>query len=115
MEELLPHEQELRSSPDEWQWHVAVFIATRIPSGYLASYGSIARAVRSEHDLAIIARNVAWMRGRLYELLSHETTVPLHRVACKGDVGSLSDSPKTKSYNDRLRGEEGSLRNPLWI
>ena len=97
----------------EWRWHATQIIA-EIPSGYLATYGCVAEFANQQHGLNIIARNVAWLRKHLYELLSHDTQIPLHRVAKVGDVNSLKDSVKTKSYNDRLRQQEGSLTNPRW-
>lgn len=112
-EELNGIEAVLRNSPGEWQWHVAQMIAT-IPSGQIATYGAIAEAVNRIHGHSINARNVAWLRGKLYELLSHDTMVPLHRVAKVGDIESLADSKETKSYNDELRGREGSLQSPVW-
>jgi alkylated DNA nucleotide flippase Atl1 len=112
-EELNSIEADLRNSPGEWQWHVAQMIAT-IPSGQLATYGAIAAAVNHIHGHSINARNVAWLRGKLYELLTHDTAVPLHRVAKAGDIESLYDSQETKSINDELRRREGSLHNPIW-
>jgi len=112
-EELNSIETDLRDSPGEWQWHVAQMITT-ILSGQLATYGAIADAVNRRHGLSINARNVAWLRGKLYELLSHETAVPLHRVAKVGDIESLHDSEETKGINDERRQREGSLQNPIW-
>jgi len=112
-EELNGIETELRNSPAEWQWHVAQMI-TIIPSGQIATYGTIAEAVNRRHGHRINARNVAWLRAKLYELLSHETAVPLHRVAKAGDVESLADSAETKEINDDLCGREGSLQNTVW-
>ena len=97
----------------EWRWHVTRVIA-EIPRGHLATYGCIANTVNERFGHAIIARNVAWLRGYLYGILTHDTLVPLHRVAKAGDVHSLADSSETKSYNDRRRGMEGSLTNPIW-
>ncbi len=112
-EELIGIEEFLRYPTNEWRWHVAQAIA-EVPPGYLATYGAIAEVVNRRHGLNILARNVGWLRGKLYELLTHDTQVPLHRIAKAGDVDSLYDSETTKSYNDRLRIEEGSLENPRW-
>ena len=110
-EELQLIEELLREK--EWRWHVTQIIA-KIPSGHLATYGCIAEFANHQYDLNIIPRNVAWLRKHLYGLLTHETQVPLHRLTKVGDVNSLADSVKTKSYNDIQRGEEGSLENPRW-
>jgi alkylated DNA nucleotide flippase Atl1 len=112
-EELRSIERDLRNSPSEWQWHVARAIC-QIPRGNLATYGDIAKVVNYRHGLRINARNVAWLRRKLYVLLSHDTKVPLHRVAKNGDVESLADSEITRNYNDRLRDKEGSLNHPVW-
>jgi len=111
--ELSNFEEELRNSPGEWQWHAARVIS-EIPPGYLATYGKIADIVNRRYGHHINATNVAWLRRKIYELLTHDTQVPLHRVAKKGDVDSLGDSETTKSYNDRLRVQDGSLKNTLW-
>lgn len=111
--ELQSIEKPLRNSKDEWQWHVTLII-TKIPSGYLATYGCIAKIANQCFGHTLIPRNVAWLRGHLYGLLTHKTHVPLHRIAKAGDVESLADSDKTKKHNDRLRRREGSLDNPVW-
>ncbi|PTX95996.1 hypothetical protein DB345_09345 [Spartobacteria bacterium LR76] len=78
------------------------------PTGQLVSYGVIADIVD------VSPRNIGWLRRELYRILSHETNVPLHRVACQGDVYSLKDSEKTRQVNTRLRTKEGSLQDPVW-
>ena len=113
-EELNRVEKQLRNSKNEWQWHVTQIIA-EIPPGHLATYGFIAKIANQRFGHAIISRNVAWLRVHLYGLLTHDTQIPLHRVAKVGDVESLADSDETKKYNDRLRGQEGSLKNPVWL
>ncbi len=112
-EELQSIEEQLRNSKDEWRWHVTCIIA-EIPSGHLATYGCIAKIANQSFGHTLIPFNVAWLRRHLYGLLTHDTQVPLHRVAKVGDVKSCADSDKTKEYNDRLRGQEGSLENPVW-
>ena len=111
--ELRNIEEKLKKSENQWHWHVAQAIS-EVPRGYLATYGAIAEVVNQDYHLNIGARNVAWLRKKLYSLLSHNTKVPLHRIAKEGDVESLGDSETTKMYNDRLREEEGSLANPKW-
>ncbi len=110
-EELKRIESQLREV--EWRWQVTLIIS-QIPSGYLATYGCIACIANRKHGLNIIARNVAWLRGYLYALLTHDTQLPLHRIAKVNDVDSTADSKETRCYNNRLRGQEGSLRNPRW-
>ena len=112
-EELQSIESQLRNSKDEWRWHVTRIIA-EIPPGHLATYGCITKIANQCFGHTLIPRNVAWLRGHLYGLLTHNTHVPLHRVAKAGDVESLEDSDETKEHNDRLRGQEGSLKNPVW-
>ncbi len=112
-EELQRIEKQLRNSKDEWQWHVTRII-TEIPSDHLATYGCIAKIANQCFGHTLISRNVAWLRKHLYKLLTHDTQVPLHRVAKAGDVESRADSEETKEYNDRLRGQEGSLTNLVW-
>lgn len=112
-EDLQGIEAQLRDSKGEWRWHVTLII-TQIPSGHLATYGCIGNVVNQLFGHNLIPRNVAWLRKRLYEELTHDTPVPLHRLAKAGDVQSRADSEITKQYNDRLRGQEGSLTNPIW-
>lgn len=111
--ELQRFEKQLRNSKNEWRWHVTQII-TEIPSGHLATYGCITKIANQCFGHTLIPRNIAWLRAHLYSLLTHNTHVPLHRVAKAGDVESLEDSDETKDYNDRLRGQEGSLENPVW-
>ena len=106
-------EAQLRNSKEEWQWHVTLII-TQIPFGHLATYGCIGNVANQLFGHNLIPRNVAWLRSHLYEELTHDTPVPLHRLAKVRDVQSLADSEITKQYNDRLRGQEGSLTNPIW-
>ena len=111
-EELNRIENQLRV--EEWRWQVTQIIA-QIPSGYLVTYGRVAEIANQTYGLNIGARNVAWLRKHLYGLLTHNTQVPLHRIAKIGDVHSFADSKETKSLNDKLREQEGSLTNPLWL
>lgn len=110
-EELKRFENQLREV--DWRWQVTLII-TQIPSGYLATYGCIACIANQKYGLKIIARNVVWLRKYLYALLMHDTQLPLHRIAKVNDDGSTADSEKTRGYNNRLRGLEGSLENPRW-
>ncbi len=111
-EELKRIESQLRVNV--WCWQVTQVIA-QIPSGYLVTYGRVAEIANKTYGLNIGARNVAWLRGHLYDLLTHNTQVPLHRIAVIGDVYSIADSKETKICNDILRGQEGLLENPLWL
>jgi alkylated DNA nucleotide flippase Atl1 len=86
-----------------------------IPPGYLISYGRFAEIVNQKHGLNISPRNVAYLRRKLYGILGHQTSVPLHRIAKKGDVKSLFDSDRTKKENNLRRGKEGSLTDPKWV
>ena len=99
---------------ENWRWQVTQIIA-EIPSGYLATYGRIAEIANQQLGLNVNARNIAWLRRHIYELRTHDTTIPLHRIAKKGDVNSSADSETTRRYNNRLRGQEGSLRNTRWL
>ena len=106
-------EQILRNSTNEWRWHVATVI-NRIPTGRIATYGTIARVANEEFGLHIIARNVAWLRSYLYVETNRDTTLPLHRIAKVGDTEMLYDSERTRSDGMILRQREGSARNPMW-
>lgn len=111
MDEL---EDFLRASRNEWRFRVYQAIG-RIRRGYVATYGHIARQVNRMHGLRINARNVAWLRGKLYNRLGHHSDVPLHRVAKQGDAESEWDLPTTKKANRRLRLAEGSWPQPRWL
>ena len=108
MEEL----NQVASQLTPWELDVANII-TEIPSGRLATYGCLARfaAKRYGHN-ENAALAVANFRNKLYGLLGHDTTLPLHRIATQDDRHSRKDSPTTKSYNDRLRAREGTLDLP---
>ena len=93
-----------------WQKRV-VEIINMIPTGCLATYGSIAGRAGNQHS----ARAVGTLRRNLYSLLGPEPNLPLHRICSKGDVLSLNDSEDTRDRNDRLRTIEGSLQNPEWF
>lgn len=113
--------EELRHSKDEWQWSVYRMMNNyKIPAGTLINYGRLAQLTNQEYGTNINARNVAALRRKLYEYRrsgTYEvpTDVPLHRIAKKGDVESRHDSERTRQENNRLRSEEGSLQNPIWI
>ena len=87
----------------------------KVDKGYLATYGRIAAMVEEETGRNPGARSVAWLRKRLYIIMTHDTCFPLHRIAKVGDVDSLADSDETKAYNDPKRKREGSLTNPRWL
>ncbi len=108
-----PELEELLAERDSWR-RITFEEISRIPSGYLATYGRIAEKT-NERGHGISARNVAWLRERLYQVLGHETRVPLHRVAKQYDVDSLHDSEETKQINDVKRRTEGFFAHPRWL
>jgi len=114
IDELKKIRNHLMDSKNDWRWRTAMLFC-RIPYGRLITYGELAKSINAKYSLNITARNVAWLRKYLYRLLTHQTTVPLHRIAKKGDIHSRFDSIKTKSYNDKLRQMEGILNNPNWM
>lgn len=105
--ELRSIETRLRNSPHEWKWYAAQFIA-EIPSGKLTTYGCISDLIQHRHGYSPGPRQVGQLRGELYDLLGHETMVPLHRVAKQSDLLSAYDSPTTRQENDRRRDFEGT-------
>ena len=97
-------------------WRRRAFeVICETPSGWLISYGRIAGILFERFGINVSPRNIGWLRNRLYSILTHETDVPLHRVATQWDVDSENDSDETKELNDELRGQEGSLTNPKWL
>ena len=114
-------EQKLKQSKNEWQWRVLRMMNSRvIPSGQLITYGRLAELTNQEQGTSINARNVAALRRKLNQYRRDGTyevpaSIPLHRIAKKGDVGSKYDSATTRQENNRLRGEEGSLHDPRWV
>lgn len=103
----------LAGSPNDWQRKVFSLIL-RIPSGYLISYGQLARCANREYNLNLVPRNMAWLRGKLYSILGHDTDVPLHRIATQGDAESMKDQPETKTVNRNKRSAEGTYPTPRW-
>lgn len=87
----------------------------RIPSGYLISYGHLARWANREYGLSLNPRNTAWLRGKLYGILGHDTDIPIHRIATQGDAESTKDQPYTKIVNRQKRTAEGTYPNPKWF
>ncbi len=108
-----PELEDFLAGRDSWR-RAAFREISRIPSGCLASYGRIAE-MTNERGYSINARNVAWLRERLYWVLGHETDVPLHRVAKKYDVDSIHDSEETRGINNVKRRAEGFFANPRWL
>jgi alkylated DNA nucleotide flippase Atl1 len=104
---------ELRKEGQEWRWH-ATEVMARVPPGFLASYGEIARITNERYGHQINARNVAWLRRHLYEISKRTATIPLHRIARKGDLHCEYDSKRTREESLVLRGKEGTLKNPRW-
>ena len=85
-------------------------------SSRLATYGCLASIYHRRHGHQIGALTVANARKWLYGLLTHDTRVPLHRIASEGDLHSKNDSPETQCYNRVLRGREGTYdgHDPWW-
>ena len=110
---LMRLEDNLRGSPQAWQWHVADLI-TRVPAGRLITYGQVAQWANTSYGLHVGASNVAWLRTHLQNLLGDSTVVPLHRLAKTGDPYSRKETPARKRLNDQLRDAEGSLTDPIW-
>jgi len=107
-------ENELRKSKNEWEFKVYQLIK-RIPKGCVITYGGLAKWVNRNHRLKIIARNIGNLRNKLHDFLGHDSDLPLHRIAKKGDARSEYDSPKTRKYNQGLRTAEGSWPEPTWL
>jgi alkylated DNA nucleotide flippase Atl1 len=103
----------LTSCKNQWRWLASIEIC-KIPEGVLVTYGCIANQVNNKHGLNIQARNIAWLRAYLYGLLRHETKVPLHRIARKGDYLSEYDSEETRKVNTIKRNQENSYNNESW-
>ena len=99
----------------ETQWKL-VQIILEIPSSRLATYGCLALIYYRRHDHQISAQMVARTRKKLHGLLTHDTRVPLHRIASEGDLYSKKDSPETQCYNTVLRNREGTYHghDPWW-
>jgi alkylated DNA nucleotide flippase Atl1 len=97
-------------------WRRAAFAQINaIPHGMLASYGRIAELTNAAVGTTITGRQVAWLRRQLYGFLTHDTEVPMHRVAKQGDALSLHDSDDTRGINTELRTEEGSIGGNSWL
>ena len=107
-------EKELRKSKDEWEFNVYQLIK-EIPKGCVITYGGLAKRTNARFGLNINPRNVANLRRKLYGLLTHDTDIPLHRIAKQGDSKSKYDRPETQVYNQRLRSAEGSWPEPTWL
>jgi alkylated DNA nucleotide flippase Atl1 len=106
-------ESQLKGSPNDWK--VKTFhLIHKIPRGYLITYGDLAKWVNKEYGLKIISQNTARLRGEIYDLIQHDTDIPIHRIAKKGDTESSYDHKVTQQFNRRKRGDEGTLRNPKW-
>lgn len=99
-----------------WRRLAVDVMREQVLEGRLASYSRIAELVEQKLGYNPGSRNIAWLRKKLYWVLSHETDeVPLHRIAKCGDVKSLADSKETRATNNEKRGREGSLANPQWL
>lgn len=104
---------QLRLEGRDWAVSATQIIAL-IPSGTLASYGSIADKTNDRFGSEIQARNIGWLRRHLYELTNRDSTLPLHRIACQGDVFCERDSERTREESIPLRRKEGALNNTKW-
>ena len=106
-------EAKLNGSPNDWQNKVFSLIL-KIPPGYLISYGHLAQWANREYGLNLRPRNTAWLRGKLYGILGHDTDVPIHRIATQGDAESTKDHPHTQAVNREKRTAEGTYPVPKW-
>ena len=103
----------LSGSPHNWQLKVFDLIR-RIPSGYLISYGELARWANREYNLQLCPQNTAWLRKALYHIIGHDTDIPLHRIATQWDAESSKDHPYTQQINRQKRMAEGTYPHPKW-
>jgi len=115
-EQMALVKSKLAGSPNEWRLKVFSLINDEnIPSGYLISYGELTRQANREFGLRLGPRNTAWLRGKLYGIVGHETDIPIHRIATQGDAASTKDQPETQQVNREKRTAEGSYPNPKWL
>ena len=114
----------LAGSPSDWQLKVFSLINdVDIPPGHLISYGNLARWANHQFGLQLRPRNTAWLRGKIYHILTsesdhvlaHATDIPIHRVANEGDLKSTKDHEYTQKVNHEKRSAEGSRYYPVWI
>ena len=112
-EQIALVESKLAGSPNDWRRNVFDLIL-RIPAGYLISYGDLARWANREHGLHIGPRNAGWLRARIYDIVGHETDIPIHRIATQGDAESTKDQPYTQVVNRQKRTAEGTYPHPKW-
>ncbi len=100
----------------EWEWNVAQIIL-EIPPGRLVTYGCLAKVAAQRHGNCSTKayRAIGNLRMKLYGLLTHDTKVPLHRIATQGDLYSENDSNKTRRENKKRRTEERTpYDNTAW-
>ena len=102
------------------EWRIqTVEIFRQIPSGMVVNYGTIARLVNTRFSQNVNARNVAQLRGRIYEFIDHDEHLVrkynLHRIACLGDYESNADSKETAQQNEYLRSQEGTTDADWWL
>lgn len=98
----------------EWRRH-AFNAIDAIPYGHVATYGFIAKQVESQTGTNPGPRNIGELRRTLYGILTHDTALPLHRVAKQGDAQSNYDSEETKKINTQRRDDEGFFDNQRWL
>jgi alkylated DNA nucleotide flippase Atl1 len=113
-EQIALVDAKLAGSPNDWQRKVFSLIL-RIPSGYLISYSQLAHCANKEFGLNLGPRNTAWLRGKLYGILGHDTDIPIHRIATQGDAESTKDHPYTQSVSREKRTAEGTYPILRWF
>lgn len=113
-EQLTLLESALKGSSNEWRLKV-LSLVRQIPPGSLISYGNLARWANKEFGLDIGPRNAAWLRKKIYWIVGHDTSIPIHRIANDGDTKSTRDHSITQHINRHKRSEEGSFYNPVWL
>lgn len=107
-------ETEMRKSVDEWRLKVYGLI-NDIPVGHVITYGGLATRLYAKYGLHKSPRNIAWLRKYLYSELGFDTSIPLHRIACRNDPQALKDSLESRYHTQLLRRAEGSWSAPQWL
>jgi alkylated DNA nucleotide flippase Atl1 len=92
-----------------------------IPSGKLATYGQISLKLEQRTGHCVSPRTIGWLRKSLYEIYRSDgvgpaqRSIPLHRIAVKGDISSARDSEKTRLENEAIRSVEGFSASAPWV
>lgn len=98
------------------EWQLKVFqLIQKIPPGVLISYGELARWANRRFGLKVNARNTAWLRNEIYQIVGNETEIPIHRNANEGDAETTKDSKNVQMVNKRKRLAAGSYPTPRWF